>query len=175
LEAALPRTIDRTPDGHPLDHAYEQDAIASLVRIATVFGSERFQRGFDPHRVIPEDANAIPAIYAIATRGPQRPSTLAGDLHVSAPTVSRLLEKLAAAGLVGRLPDPTDSRATLAHLTRSGHAVADGMFTAGDRLIADLLADWSDTDRGALDVLLHRLADALVHFAAPTIAPQPEE
>lgn len=171
----MPRRIDRSSDGHPLDHAYEQDAIASLVRIATVFGSERFQRGFDPDQVIPDDANAIPAIYAIATRGPLRPSTLAGDLHVSAPTISRLLEKLASAGLVDRLPDPADSRASLAHLTRNGHIVADRMFTAGDRLIAHLLSDWSAADRGALEALLHRLADDLVHYAAPTTPTDPEE
>lgn len=161
----MARRIDRNPDEPALNHTYDEDAIASLVRIATIFGSARFQRRFDPASLIPDDANAIPAIYAIAMGGPQRPSALAAVLHVSAPTVSRLLERLAAAGLVDRLPDPGDSRATLAGLTSRGHAVADDLFRAGDRLVTDLLADWAPADRDTLERLLHRLADALAATA----------
>lgn len=165
----MPRRIDRdAADRGPtdLDLPYERDTIASLVRIAAVLGSPAFQRGFGADG-IPDDANAIPALYALATRGPRRPSTLAADLHVSAATVSRLLDKLAAAGLAERLPDPDDARAAQAHLTSSGREVAGALFRAGDQLIDELLAEWSSRDRDALGALLHRFADALADYATP--------
>lgn len=172
----MARRIDRsTGDAlptDPLDLPYERDAIASLVRIATVLGSTAFQRGFGADG-IPDDANAIPALYAIATRGPQRPSALAADLHVSAPTVSRILDRLAASGLIERLPDPHDSRAARAHLTAEGRRVTDHLFRAGDRLIDELLAAWTAEERDTLSDLLHRLADALTDYASPT--PHPKE
>jgi DNA-binding MarR family transcriptional regulator len=52
--------------------------------------------------------------------GPQRPSTLAGMLDVAPRSVTSKVDDAEADGLVRRLPDPTDRRATLVELTAQG-------------------------------------------------------
>jgi DNA-binding MarR family transcriptional regulator len=47
---------------------------------------------------------------------------LASRVVLSRTRVSRLVDELVAAGLVERLPDPADGRASLASITRQGRA-----------------------------------------------------
>ncbi|MGX5681785.1 MarR family winged helix-turn-helix transcriptional regulator [Schumannella luteola] len=154
----MARKVDPGAGSDELRLPYESDVLAALVRIMTVLGSAAFQRELASAPSIPDDANAIPALYGIATLGPRRPSSLAAYLHVSAPTVSRLVEKLAAAGLVTRMPDPDDSRASLVALTPAGAEVTTELFRVGDALMGELLSNWSDDDRSRLGILLSRLA-----------------
>jgi DNA-binding MarR family transcriptional regulator len=63
------------------------------------------------------------ALLVLARRGAQRPSDLAPELGVSAPTAGRVINRLVSDGLAERFPDPDDRRSVLAALTDKGHAV----------------------------------------------------
>ncbi len=159
----------RKIDGHalelpPITLPYRSAALADLVRLMSVWTSAGFQASMAGSTTLPDDSNAISAIYLLAAGGPIRPSTLAALHHVSAPTASRLIEKLSAAGLVLRTPDPQDSRATLVALTPEGATVARELFDAGDTMMASLQADWSDAERETFAGLLSRLVAATTTF-----------
>ena len=158
----MARKLDESPDpGRDVTLPYESEALAHLVRISTLLSSPAFQRALAGGVVVPDDPNAIPAIYALASWGSLRPGELGVRLHVSAPTASRLVEKLSCAGLVSRLPDPDDSRASLVTLTSEGAEIAAGLFHKGDLMMDTILADWTPADRVALGELLGRLSRGL--------------
>jgi DNA-binding MarR family transcriptional regulator len=61
---------------------------------------------------------------AVAERGTLRLSTLAQDMGLSLSRVSRVVDSLEDRGLLTREPCPADARATNAHLTATGAALA---------------------------------------------------
>jgi len=67
------------------------------------------------------------------------------------------VDRLAARGLVERLPDPHDRRGVLVRLTVEGKAAVDGAFEALLGAEAALLADLPDRDRARLAGLLRTL------------------
>lgn len=113
------------------------------------------------------DADLTPTqLAALATlhrRGPVPVGTLAEVEQVSAPTATKVVGRLHAAGLVERRPDPADRRVSLVALTPAGE---------------DLLAEIRDRKTAwltqRLDQLpadeLHRVVDALAvleHLTEP--------
>lgn len=74
-----------------------------------------------------------------ARAGAVRQNVLAERMGLEAMTLSAHLDRLEAAGLVERRPDPTDRRAKIVHLTRT----ADGMLKAIMPISAALHADAS--------------------------------
>jgi long-chain acyl-CoA synthetase len=74
---------------------------------------------------------------AFLARGNLAPSVLAGRLAVSRPTITALVDGLAARGYVERRPDTDDRRRVEHHLTPAGRAA----LTQADETIADRLAE----------------------------------
>ena len=62
-------------------------------------------------------------LLLVATDGPRRVGALAADLGVNQSSASRLVDRLVAQGLVQRLPDPADGRASLVALSAHGKEV----------------------------------------------------
>jgi len=158
----MARKIDEVAGGLP-DYVlpYESDALGSLVRISALLASPSFQRAISATTPIPDDPHAVSAIYALASWGSLRPGALAVRLHVSPPTVSRLVEKLCAAGLAKRVADPLDSRASIVALTPEGATASAELFRQGDLMMNSLLAGWTTEDREQLTGLLERLATTM--------------
>jgi long-chain acyl-CoA synthetase len=73
---------------------------------------------------------------AFLARGNVAPSVLAGRLAVSRPTITALVDGLAARGFVDRRPDPDDRRRVEHVLTDAGH----GALRSADEAIAARLA-----------------------------------
>ncbi|QXC61496.1 MarR family transcriptional regulator [Aquihabitans sp. G128] len=96
----------------------------------------------------------IAALATLHRCGPIPVGTLADEEQVSAPTATKTVERLHAAGLVSRVGDPTDRRVTLVSITAEG-----------DALLADIRARktaWLSTRLGELPAEeLARLTDAL--------------
>ncbi len=103
----------------------------------------------------------IAAISVLAVHGPQRMGELADRMAISAPTTSRLVECLGEKGLVERVPDPDDHRATQVRLSAAGAARLTALRERGTGLIADRIAGLSPAEltvlAAAMDVL-ERLA-----------------
>ena len=68
--------------------------------------------------------------------------------------ITKRLDRLVAAGLVERRPDPGDRRGTLVQLTRKGKNTIDKALTAHVRNEQQLLRSLSPSGRRALDDLL---------------------
>ncbi len=148
--------------------AHRHDVTRSLVRVTATWTSADYQSRFARAAGVPDEPHAMTAMFRLTQGGPVRPTALAGILGISAAATSRLLEALAAAGLVTRTPDPDDARATRIALTEQGVAAATVLHEEGDRLSQRLLAGWTDEERTTFTRLMHRYADAVEDDARET-------
>jgi DNA-binding MarR family transcriptional regulator len=101
----------------------------------------------------------IAALATIGRCGPLPIGTLADEEQVSAPTATKAVDKLHAAGLVQRLADPADRRVSLVSLTAEGSGFLTEVRDRKTAWLATRLAELpaADVDRltDALEVLEH--------------------
>jgi DNA-binding MarR family transcriptional regulator len=107
------------------------------------------------------DRAAYAALCRVREAGPLRLSELAARMGVDASTASRQVQQLERTGLVGRVGDPDDRRASLLELTAEGDRVLTRMRQARRASLDQVLAGWSAADRRTLAALLTRLVDDL--------------
>ena len=65
----------------------------------------------------------VPALVALAEEGSLTQREIAQRTHVEQPTAAALLQRMSAAGLIDRSPDPDDRRSTRITLSRRAHVV----------------------------------------------------
>jgi DNA-binding MarR family transcriptional regulator len=109
----------------------------------------------------PLERAAYGVLARIASGGPQRLSTLAGNLSVDLSTVSRQVAALEAAELVRRTPDPTDRRASLIEATETGVGVFVQHRSKWVGALKELMADWTTAERQEFIRLFARLNEAM--------------
>jgi len=102
------------------------------------------------------------ALGARGTLGIMQLADLVGRDHT---TVSRQVAKLESLRLVARCEDEDDRRRRAAQLTNDARKIVRAITLARRRLLSQVLADWTTSDRGALAELNRRFADALIAFA----------
>jgi MarR family transcriptional regulator, organic hydroperoxide resistance regulator len=107
-----------------------------------------------------------------------RPGLSAGDLasilRVHASTLTGVLQRLAAQGLVQRIADPRDRRRAVLRLTARGRRANAIMPGTVESAVSTALAGVSTRDRAATRRVLEQLAECLVQPSAsaePTPAP----
>jgi DNA-binding MarR family transcriptional regulator len=110
---------------------------------------------------VPLDRAAYAALCRVHEAGPLRLSELAARMGVDASTASRQVQQLERTGLVGRVGDPADRRASLLALTAEGDRVLTRMRQARRASLAQVLGGWSRADRRTLAAALTRLVDDL--------------
>jgi len=84
-------------------------------------------------------------------------SDLAAALHVSRPTVTTMVQKMEASGIVERRADEHDQRVTRLHLTTAGHELAARMRAVHAEIIDGTIGRLSRADRNELLRLLTAL------------------
>ena len=82
---------------------------------------------------------------------------LAEEVSLTTGGVTRLVDRMAAAGYVERVPCPTDRRVSYAALTDAGRAKLDEAAPIHAANLRSVFAAFSDEDRSTLDALLDRL------------------
>ena len=82
---------------------------------------------------------------------------LATELRLSSGAMTNRLDRMEAAGLVRRLPDPTDRRGTLIEPTEEGHAAWDRTVGAQARREAQYTSVLTDAEKVRLHDLLRHL------------------
>lgn len=87
------------------------------------------------------DEATYPVISGLARLGPQSAARLAAGIGIDRSVVSRHAARLERAGLIERLPDPSDKRATLLSLTAPGRQAVQEM----RRRLAAALDEYLDT------------------------------
>lgn len=92
--------------------------LTGLARIGVALKADAW-RTTQPSGLTPTQLQTLSLLRA---RGPSRAGAIADGLSVRPPTVSDVLSTLVQKGLVARLPDPEDGRATRVVLTAAGEA-----------------------------------------------------
>ncbi|MFE7115204.1 MarR family winged helix-turn-helix transcriptional regulator [Streptomyces sp. NPDC057654] len=105
------------------------------------------------------DRQTYPMLSGLDRLGPQSAARLADEVGIDRSGASRYADRLEAAGLLERSPDPRDRRATLLALTPEGRAAVAGLRDGLARHLAGRIADWPDGQAQALIDGLRLLAD----------------
>ena len=93
---------------------------------------------------------------------PFRVTSLAALLGVDAPTVTRKVQQLERLGYVARDADPDDRRASLIHLTPSGHDTLKRVLVAHRDRLTRLLKDWDVDEVRHFAVLLEKFSQSVL-------------
>jgi DNA-binding MarR family transcriptional regulator len=92
----------------------------------------------------------VAALATIERQGPLAPSELAERERIKRPTATRILARLAEAGLVERIPDPTDGRSAIVSVTPDGRALLRRLRQRKTAYLAKRLRELPDRDVQAL-------------------------
>jgi DNA-binding MarR family transcriptional regulator len=91
------------------------------------------------------------ALATVDRHGPLTPSELAARERVRRPTVTRVVARLEADGLVARTAAPADGRSTLVAVTAEGRVLLDQMRTRKDAYLARRLEALGAHERAVLE------------------------
>jgi DNA-binding MarR family transcriptional regulator len=91
---------------------------------------------------------------------PLASQTLTRQLGVSLATLSGIVDRLVAQGLVDRREDPDDRRVRLIELTERGRRLVEDVRDAGLEQLRHLLDRLDDETLGAMELVLNRLREA---------------
>ena len=100
---------------------------------------------------------AASLLRQLSEKGPQRVTALADREQVAQPTMSMIIKRLGARGLVERRPDPEDRRATLVAITPLGAETLRERAQLRSSWFASRLADLDAADRRALTDAVDKL------------------
>jgi DNA-binding MarR family transcriptional regulator len=107
------------------------------------------------------DRAALVLLYPLVRMGPLRQGALADLVRADPSTVSRHVAALVEQGLVQRVADAADGRASRLVVTEAGHATLDSLRRERETLLDRATAGWSDADLGTLTTHFGRLLDDL--------------
>lgn len=141
-------TID---DGHGADLVVSLARVVKLVRAVNV-SIPRFHPSLEP--------STHPLLFSVH-EAPARVTELADRVHTDLSVVSRQVRHLKSIGLVTKVPDPGDGRASLVVLTPEGSEIVDRVLAGRGRWMAEVLADWTPEQAETLRSNLEQLAASL--------------
>jgi DNA-binding MarR family transcriptional regulator len=126
------------------------------------------------------DRRAFHTLGRLRSYGPpyrRSAGTLARDMRLSTGAMTNRLDRMEAAGLIRRLPDPTDRRGTLIEPTEAGHAAWDqsvGTQARREAMIASVVSrEQLEELHALLRHLMRAFPDAWQH--KPLIGSAPDE
>ena len=111
-------------------------------------------------------------LFPLRSRGPLRQTELAEVVHADPSTVSRHVARLVEHGLVQRVPDERDGRASTLVVTERGEATAEAMRRERSEHLRIVTEGWEEQEVAHLARLLHRLAADVDARAPAVVAPR---
>ncbi len=99
-------------------------------------------------------------LVVLESRGPVKLAVLAAALAVNPSTAMRMVDKLAAVGLVDRQVNPGNRREVVLSLTPEGRGLVDGVMARRHEEIGTLVARLPEDQRAGLVRALRALTDA---------------
>src|SRR6266498_3429025 len=93
----------------------------------------------------------VAALATIERHGPLSPSELAERERIKRPTATRIVRRLESAGLVERIKDPEDGRASILSATQKARSMLKALRARKTAYIAKRLADMDANDRRTLE------------------------
>ncbi|MFF5792965.1 MarR family winged helix-turn-helix transcriptional regulator [Paeniglutamicibacter sp. NPDC012692] len=150
-----------------MENAPENSALINMLQsIMSQWTSPDFMTAVAAREGVHLDPASIVAVTILGSYGPQRPSALAARMVTGASNISKIAARLQEAGLVEKLADPKDSRASRLALTAAGTDTAAALVRSGNSLATDLVGEWSAGDRDDLLRLLTRFEVETKRMAA---------
>lgn len=116
---------------------------------------------FERHGLTIGEFDVLAALRRAGEPRVMTPTALSRLLMLSPAGMTNRVDRLEAAGLVERRPDPDDRRSSLVVLTPAGMALADAAVPEHVANEAELLAGLTAGERRTLDQLLHKLLASL--------------
>jgi DNA-binding MarR family transcriptional regulator len=107
------------------------------------------------------DRAALVLLFPLDRLGALRQSELADVVHADPSTVSRHVALLVERGLVRRVPDESDGRASRLVLTDAGRAELTHLRAEREAYLQKVVGDWTDGDLDTFVVLFQRLLDGI--------------
>jgi DNA-binding MarR family transcriptional regulator len=107
------------------------------------------------------DRAALVLLFPLDRLGPLRQSALAELVHADPSTVSRHVTLLVDRGLVLRVADELDGRASRLVLTDAGRAQLDQLRSERVAYLRTVTADWTDDELDTFTTLFDRLLDGI--------------
>lgn len=144
---------------------YRSTVVEKMTALLNIWWSPRFQQDIVAPQYRGMSTIEIRVIWTLGARGPLRSSDIVAEIGSAAPSVSKAVAKLDAAGLVTRRPNPDDRRAHALQLTAQGREVAQSLYDVGDAMVAEIFADWNEGDVSQLSQLLTRFVDESERYA----------
>jgi DNA-binding MarR family transcriptional regulator len=114
---------------------------------------------------------ALVLLFPLHRVGPVRQSALAELVHADPSTVSRHVASLVDQGLVRRVADETDGRASRLVITDEGHQALQNLCHERETHLTRLTADWDPTDLATFTRLFGRLIDDLETALSGAVPP----
>jgi DNA-binding MarR family transcriptional regulator len=146
--APAPAQADRYADLHALgEHLPRLIRVVHAMKASTA-GDSR-------------DRAAHVLLFPLVRLGPLRQGALADLVHADPSTVSRHVATLVDGGLVQRVSDERDGRASRLVVTEAGHAALASLRAEREAILAQVTADWDDAEVASLAGLFGRFVDAL--------------
>ncbi len=105
------------------------------------------------------DTATYPVLSGLARIGPATASELAEQIGLDRTVTTRYATRLEAAGLVARVPHPTDARATNLSLTGTGRRAIATMRTRLIKLVSEATSTWTVEEQASFNRLLRRFTD----------------
>ncbi|TMR01933.1 MarR family transcriptional regulator [Actinomadura soli] len=121
-----------------------------------------------------EDAVTLPQfrlLVVLSAQGPLKLVTLAGLLEVNPSTAMRMVDRLAAAGLLDRQASPDSGREVRIQLTAAGRAIVDDVTARRRADIAEIVARMPPGQRRTLVAALRAFTEAGGEPPATTLVP----
>jgi DNA-binding MarR family transcriptional regulator len=178
-------TTTSTPASADAEQRWEHlralsDQLPRFVRLVHALKAQQASEG--------RDRAALVLLFPLVRLGPLRQGALADLVHADPSTVSRHVTSLVERGLVTRVADETDGRASRLVVTDAGHAQLEELRHQREAHLESITAAWTEEDLATLTTLFGRLLDDLtaglpgfpcgpgsVAPAAPTDLPAPRE
>lgn len=130
--------------------------IAAAQRgLGRIFGAARA----NPLMSLDLTMRQLKVLLTLARQGDSSGHELTREMGVSLATVTGIVDRLAAKGLVSRREDPDDRRVRRLELTPKGRKVTAGIMDAGAAPYRRLLSRLDMDELRALDAIIHRLAE----------------
>jgi DNA-binding MarR family transcriptional regulator len=160
-----------------VDDASLSDQLVQLVRVMHVLKSQLTGAAQGPQA---RERAAHVLLFPLTRLGPLRQGALADLVHADPSTVSRHVTLLVDRGLVRRIADEQDGRASRLVVTPAGEAVLEQMRQERNGLLAHVTSDWTPDELSSFTRQLHRfvrdLTDHLPTLGAvadgPATAPE---
>ena len=110
-------------------------------------------------------------LFPLTRLGPLRQGALAELVHADPSTVSRHVTLLVERGLVRRVADEQDGRASRLVVTPAGEVVVEQLRQERNRLLGQVTADWAPDELASFTRQLHRFVrDLTDHLPTPGAA-----